>query len=257
MKFGYYGNFSTTHQTEVYIADALERAGHTVIRLNRDTPILIDCDYVLFAKMDKMDIISKAKEQGIPTICWVFDFYREGHKGSRGLNHPHLKADIVITTDPNDKFHTIRQAVNKPEKIMIKGEKIYDIIFVGDPNYYKERKKMIKRVKPKVIQNTRGLALNRIIGQSKITLGDTYPASGCWSNRLYEMTGRGGFYIHPIVENIPEYIPQFERGKEIETIKYYLKRENEREELCKIQFKMCPTYDDRIIELIKLIKENE
>ncbi|KKM22457.1 hypothetical protein LCGC14_1625240, partial [marine sediment metagenome] len=30
LEFGYYGNFSTTHQTEVYIADALERAGHTV-----------------------------------------------------------------------------------------------------------------------------------------------------------------------------------------------------------------------------------
>lgn len=61
MKFGYYGNFSTTHQTEVYIADALERAGHDVVRLNRNVSILIDCDYVLFAKLSKIDIIDKAK----------------------------------------------------------------------------------------------------------------------------------------------------------------------------------------------------
>ena len=258
MKFGYYGNFSTTHQTEVYIADALERAGHTVIRLNRNTPILIDCDYVLFAKLTKMDIINKAKEQGIPTICWVFDFYREGHEGSRGPNHPHLKADIVITTDPGDKYHTIRQAINKPEKIMIERKKIYDIVFVGNPNYYKGRKKMIKRVKPKVIQNTRGLALNKILGQSKIAFGDSYPSSGIgWSNRLYEMTGRGGFYIHPITGGMSTYIPQFERGEEKEIIEYFLENEEERERLRKIQFEKCPTYNDRIIELIKLIKRYE
>ena len=253
MKFGYYGNFSTNYQTEVYIADALERAGHTVVRLNRNTPILIDCDYVLFAKMTKMDIINKAKEQGILTVCWVFDLYRN----YRGYDFPHLKADIVITTDGDDKFHTIRQGINEPDKIEIKANQIYDVIFVGDPNYYKERKKMIKRVKPKIIQNTRGLALNRIIGQSKIILGDSYPASNCWSNRLYEITGRGGFYIHPKVEGMPTYIPQFERGKEMEIIEYFLENEGEREHIRNIQFKMCPTYDDRIIELIKLIKEYE
>ncbi len=50
IKFGYYGNFSTTHQTEVYIADALERAGHIVTRLDKNNTNLINCDYVLFAK---------------------------------------------------------------------------------------------------------------------------------------------------------------------------------------------------------------
>lgn len=255
MKFGYYGNFDMDWSTETYIASALERAGHIVHRIDRNNTTLIDCDYILFAKLFKMDLILKARKQGIPSICWVFDFYRKDHKGSRGLDHPHLKADIVITTDPGDKFYTIKQAVHKPEKIMIEGEKIYDVIFVGNPNYYKLRKKMIKRVKPKVIQNTRGLDLNKIIGQSKITLGDSYPSSGIgWSNRLYEMTGRGGFYIHPKVEGILNYIPQFKRGKEKEIIEYYLEHEEEREELRKIQFKKCPTYDDRIKELIELIK---
>ncbi|KKL45567.1 hypothetical protein LCGC14_2354310 [marine sediment metagenome] len=258
IKFGYYGNFSTTHQTEVYIADALERAGHTVYRLDRNNTNLIPCDYVLFAKMSDMVLINKAKKQGIPTISWTFDLWRE----FLGYNHPHLKADIVITTDSEDKFHTIKQAVHKPEKIMIEGKKIYDVIFVGTSGklkgiykkYYKSRRELIKRVKPKVFSNVRGLALNKLLGQTKIVLGDSYPGSCCWSNRVYEMTGRGGFLIHPYIKNLYNYIPQFFRGEEKEMIEYYLEHEKKREKLRKIQFEMCPTYDDRIKELIELLR---
>jgi len=249
LEFGYYGNFSTTHQTEVYIADALERAGHTVYRLDRNNTNLIPCDYVLFAKISDMVLINKAKKQGIPTICWIFD----PHRTYWGYDFPFLKADIVITTDGDDKYHTIRQAVHKPEKIMFKGKKIYDVIFVGSI-WYKKRKKMIKRVKPEIITNTRGLTLNKILGQTKIAIGDSYPGSNYWSNRIYEMTGRGGFFIHNKVEGFPDYIPQFEYGKEKEIIEYYLEYEEGREELRKIQFERCPTYDDRIKELIKLLE---
>lgn len=255
MKFGYYGNFSTTYQTEVYIADSLKRAGHTIIKRNRNDTNLVDCDYVLFAKLPKVNIISNARKKGIPTICWVFDLYR-GSPIYKNRTLHHYKADIVITTDGDDEYHTIRQAVHKPEKKMIVGKKIYDVIFVGSSYRYGGRRKMLERVKPKVFNNVRGLVLNKLLGQSKITLGDSYPASNYWSNRIYEMTGRGGFLIHPITEGLPDYIPQFERGKEIEMIRYYLKHEKEREELRKIQFKNCPTYDDRVKELMKIIKEN-
>lgn len=249
MIFGYYGNFNMSWSTETYIADALEKAGHTVIRIDMNNTNLIDCDYVLFAKLSKIDLIVKAKKKGIPTICWVFDLYREYR---RSYNFPHLKADIVITTDGDDKYHTIRQAVHKPEKKMIVGKKIYDVIFVGSM-YYKERREMINRVKPKLIQGVRGFALNKLLGQSKIVLGDSYPASNYWSNRVYEMTGRGGFLIHPKTEGLPNYIPQFERGKEKELIEYYLEHEEEREIIRKIQFDNCPTYDNRIIEFLKII----
>ena len=250
-KFGYYGKFNTSYQTEVYIANALERAGHVVIRRGKNDTNLVDCDYLLFAKLSKPNIILEAREKGIPSICWVFDLYRGGH---RSMNVPHFKADIIITTDPDDEYTTIRQAVHKPEKIEIKGEKIYDVIFIGSL-YYKGRRDMIDRVKPIVFNNKRGLALNKLLGQTKIVLGDTFPASGCWSNRIYEVTGRGGFIIHPKVRDLYEYIPQFERGEEKEMIEYYLKHEDEREELRKIQFEKCPTYDDRIKELIKIIND--
>ena len=249
MEFAYYGNFDRFWSTEVYIAEALASAGHIVHRLDRDNTNIVPCDYVLFAKLSKNDIIHKTRKHGIPSVCWVFDLYR----GYRSCNVPHLKADIVITTDGDDEYHTIRQGVHKPEKITIEKEKIYDVIFVGNPSYFKLRKKMIKRVKPKIVMNTRGLALNRILGQTKIAIGDSYPSSNYWSNRMYEMTGRGGFFIHVKVEGMPDYIPQFEYGKEKEMIEYYLENEGEREKLHKIQFEKCPTYDDRIKELIELL----
>ncbi len=252
LKFGYYGNFSTTHQTEVYIADALEKAGHNVVRINRDNSNLIDCDFVLFAKLYKNDIIVKARKKGILSVCWVFDLYR-GSPLYDGKKLIHYEADIVITTDGDDEYYTVRQAVHKLEKIMIKGNKIYDLIFVGTPYSFGGRREMIDRTKAKIIRDKRGLELNKLLGQTKIVLGDSYPASNYWSNRIYEITGRGGFLIHPKVEGLPKYIPQFERGKEKEMIEYYLYNEKEREELRKIQFNKCPTYDDRIKELIKII----
>jgi len=36
-------------------------------------------------------------------------------------------------------------------------------------------------------------------------------------------------------------------------IDYYLEHEEEREKLRKIQFEKCPTYDDRVKELIELL----
>lgn len=247
--FAYYGNFGS-YNTETYIASALERAGFKVIRRSRYDTKFVNCDYLLCAKLSKTDILLKARKAGIPSISWSFDLYR----GYLGYGRPHLKADIVITTDPDDKFPTILQAVHKPEKKEIPGKKIYDIIFVGRA-YFKARKEMIARVKPKVFSRIRGLALNKLFGQSKIVLGDTYPASGCWSNRIYETTGRGGFIIHRKVRGLYGYIPQFEVGNEMEMIKYYLKHSDEREELRRIQFANCPTYDDRIKELIELLKK--
>lgn len=252
LKFGYYGNFRTSHQTEVYVADALERAGHTVIRIDRGNTNLIDCDYVLFAKLYKEDIILKARKEGIPSVCWVWDLYR-GSPLYDGKYLIHYNADIVITTDGDDEYYTIRQAVHKPEKIMIEGKKIHDVIFVGTAYKLGGRDKIIERANAKVFQGVWGLALNKLLGQSKIVLGDSFPSPNYWSNRIYEMTGRGGFSIHPRHDLLSKYIPQFERGEEKEIIKYYLTHEEEREELRKIQFDICPTYDDRIKELIHIL----
>lgn len=246
---GYYGSFSK-YKSELYIAHALENAGFTVIKKSKFNKVLIDCDYVLFAKMPTMDIISQAKEKGIPTICWHFDLYRDNY---RKTDVPHFKADTIITTDPDDGHYTIRQAVHGPEKIMMSGEKIHDVIFVGTM-YYNERREMVKRANAKVFNKVYGLKLNELLSQTKVVLGDTYPASGCWSRRIFEITGRGGFIVHPKVRGLYDCIPQFNRGEEKETVEYFIDDVEGREELRIKQFEKCPTYDDRIKDLIRIAK---
>lgn len=250
----YYGHFGE-HNTESYIAYALENMGHSVIKLPPDSMDLPECDFRLFARIHGYYVINNSKE---PTVCWIFDLYRnlipspifEG----RTTQEPQFSADIVITTDGGDNYHTVRQGVHRPHKIMYSADKIYDTIFVGNPySYY--RRDIIKRLKLKLVENTRGLELNKLLAQTKIVVGDSVPADYYWSNRVYEITGRGGFLIHPKTKGLPDYIPQYERGREKKVIDHFLKCEDERETLRQIQFIECPTYHDRVFELLQIIKE--
>ena len=54
--FAYYGNFGS-YNTETYIASALERAGFKVIKKGKYDTNLVDCDYLLCAKLSKTDIL--------------------------------------------------------------------------------------------------------------------------------------------------------------------------------------------------------
>lgn len=237
MKIGYYGKFGE-YNTERYIAEALRESGVEVTENQQD-----GCDWVMWGKQPVVT--------NLPTICWLFDLYR--NFPGRSLDEPQFNADIVITTDGGDGFHTIRQGVRKAEKQMFHGKQSKDVVFVGSP-YYDVRRQMIERTNAEVVQNTRGLALNELLADTKIVLGDSYPADNYWSNRVYEITGRGGFLIHPKVEGLPEYIPQFERGEEQDMIEYYLHHENEREKLRQKQFEMCPTYHDRVQEFLAYVQ---
>ena len=143
--FAYYGTFGK-YNTESYISIALEKLGHTIIKLPKSSKNLPSCDFRLFAKLDSNYIIQNSKE---PTVCWQFDLFR--NYPGRSLNAPHFKADIVITTDGGDPFHTIRQGIYKPEKIMMEStDYSYDVIFVGSPYFYRE--KLIKENNCTLIQ---------------------------------------------------------------------------------------------------------
>lgn len=248
MKFAYYGTFGE-HNTESHIAEALEDLGHEVIRLDKDSHELPPCNYRLFAKLKDDFIISHSKE---PTICWLFDLYRDFP--GRGMNQPMFKADYVFTTDGGDKFDTIRQGIRKADKKMLIDNRDIDIMFVGEP-YTPYRQRLVQKYMPRLVRNVRGFALNKLLAKSKIVLGDSYPADNYWSNRIYEITGRGGFLIHPETKGLPDYIPQYPRGKEYSTIRYYLENDEEREKLRQIQFHNCPTYHDRVKELLTKIKK--
>lgn len=131
-----------------------------------------------------------------------------------------------------------------------------DVIFVGSRGYHKEwpyRPQLIDWLKQNYGSRfthvggdgsgtVRGLALNLVYANSKISIGDTlcigfnYPYY--YSDRLFESSGRGSFTIFPYIKGIEDC---FEIGKEIVTytygdftelknkIDYYLENDEERE----------------------------
>lgn len=256
---------------EEYIARSFEMLGHTVGRVDEGSKarqILEDIkvfkpDVVLFAKFRQPHaemIIEHCKKQGIKTVCWVFDLYF-GYNRQHQLKTPAFKADYVFTTDGGEhnwaeygiNHGCVRQGIYKPECVLEKGEKIYDVLFVGSFNpYNKERNRMLDLVKADfdlkwIGKNNdneiRGMKLNRLYAQSKIVVGDSVPSPHYWSNRVVETLGRGGFLIHVEVEGLKEAYPHlvtYKRGDYDDLkqkIGYYLKNDKERERIIKLNHK--------------------
>jgi len=270
MKIVYYGNFAS-HASEEYIAQALERQGVEVVRMQRNKYSLNDvhqatkdADYLLYPKT-KGYIKSYC-----PQVCWLFDLYfnlpntfnRDASKA------PMFRADYVFTSDGGNEenweklkinHQTLRQGVDKDGKYMVEPDYKYDVAFVGGLTY-EYRSKLVtflkKHYKFKIVQDQFAHNLNHELSKVKIVVGDSVPSPKYWSNRVYEITGRGGFLIHPHVEGLRDEFPdmvQFEHGNfdELkEKIDYYLVHDDERESIKNKCHDICPTYDDRVKELL-------
>lgn len=84
MRIAYVGNFQPLSVGETEIAGALEKVGHTVIRIPERSEISVvetmseGCDLLLFAKFrcgtpnERSEFMRRFKG---PKICWVFDLY--------------------------------------------------------------------------------------------------------------------------------------------------------------------------------------
>jgi len=160
---------------------------------------------------------------------------------------------------------TLRQGISADEHVWVKKRTaIPEIVFVGS-NYYSQRRKLIAFLRQRynqrfrVINHTFGLRLNAAVQSAKIVVGDSYPSPHYWSNRVYEMIGRGGFLIHPEVEGLEK---EFAPDKEIVLFRYgdfddlaakikkYLNDDRAREAIRANGFAKCPTYDDRVAVLL-------
>lgn len=284
LKFLYYGSFGTFN-TETWIAYGLRELGHEVVEIDKTTHGCVAVEQalrqekphvLLFAKVptefDKT--ITLAKGMGIKTVCWLFDLYH----GWRNLNVPQFKADLVFTTDGgNDKewkrlginHITLRQGIHEPEHIMYEAKQKYKVAFIGSA-HYPERIKLLQFLKETYGSDfhhfgqngeLRNLDLNERLAETSVIVGDSVPSRGYWSNRVYEITGRGGFLIHPFVEGLRQEfdsIPYFEYGnyKDLKyKIDHYLEDDFTRELLRVAQFKECEkyTYTKRCKELCRHI----
>lgn len=224
MKVVYFGKFIHSHSTENYVTAALAANGVEVTKVPCHKPMEVhqarahilrrDPDFVLFAKTPPCgpmthQLMNWCLEKEITTVCWQWDLFL----GYRNYMPAQFWADICLTTDGGHdaeftklgiNHSTLRQGIHKPEaRKYLDVPTTHDVAFVGGFKGHPSRPRLISFLKRKYGDSfihhthTRGLALNEALAKVKIVVGDTYPSPNYWSNRIYEITGRGGFLLFP------------------------------------------------------------
>jgi spore maturation protein CgeB len=230
MKILYLGKFDLPYRTENYVSSALSRQGHTIKayclarnagsfgQLTNVTETF-QPDFVLFSKSSTpafSDYINWCKQQNLLTVCWQWDLYW----GYRKQRLPQFQCDLLFTTDGGydhkwkmlrqdlTPHRVLRQGIHKPHHHMDQPDYKWDIGFVGMPDSYNGRWKLVNHLyktygyKFTLVEHTRGLDLNKKLSEIKVVVGDSYPSINYWSNRIYEILGRGGFLLHPKTEGL-------------------------------------------------------
>lgn len=283
---------------EEYIARTFESLGWYVERLeaNKTTveSILQDIKTeqyrFLFTvnrqiKGDFSKILGKIK-----TVFWLFDLYY-GTPREKSFNfNPLFRCDFVFSTDGGHQeeflqsrinHYILRQGIYEEDAYIGQKRKEYekDVIFVGTlssihknrdkllsflQNTYNEKFKWWGRSGPNEI---RGRDLNDLYASVKIVVGDTCYSPNYWSNRIYEVLGRGGFLIFP---DIPGLEKEFEYEKHLVTYKsgdyqdlkvkidYYLYHKNKKEKIRLAGFEYCKknhSFKNRCLKLLEIINE--
>jgi hypothetical protein len=290
MNILYIGKFKHSYSTEVYVTWALRAKGVTVYRcasmrsgnaiiaqINRWNP-----SAVLFSKLEIPEterVLNHCRRKGILTVCWQWDLFY----GYRPKHPAQFKSDILLTTDGGhqDRFErdgynhsVLRQGIHKPEHQLFNADSYdYDVAFVGTRFGHPSRRRLIawleRNYGPKFVHltNTRGLSLNRTLAKVKVVVGDSYPSRRYWSNRVYEITGRGGFLMHPETEGLDE---EFSNGCHYvvydrrdyarlrDQIDYWVANNQEREAIRRQGFAHCGahyTYSHRVSRLTEIISD--
>lgn len=233
------------------------------------------------------------KERGLMTVGWFFDIVLGTARERENENiRNYFWQDVVCSTDGghDESFkklginhYVLRQGIYEPEAVMgnpNEAEK-NDIIFVGGISHYqwfkwKHRSQLVRFLADTYgndfrqygrSEQLRGIGLNNVIAASKVVVGDSLYSPNYWSNRLYEMIGRGAFLIFPEIPGIEE---EFTPGKHFVTwkigdwgdlqdkIEFYRSFDDEREKIRKAGFEYCKkyhTYTERCKKLIKIVEK--
>ena len=296
MKIIYFGNFDQYFKTEMYITYALRSLGHEVVCLSGksiksdsrfvSSLIKLDADFILFGKT-KNPLAGKLIEslRGIvKTVCWQHDLYAIP---PRPNFPPEFSCDIVFSTDGGKEqrlkdagvnHHILRQGIHQPdtlEPLEPVTQFEIPILFIGHPGieFQRDRGVMIKSLRKqwgdkfRTINNSRGLDLVKLLRNSGVVVGDSYSSPNYWSNRIYEVLGRGGFLLHPKTIGLEEefkdgeHYVSFERGNFNQLnglIETYLKDHSERERIRKQGFSYVRenfTYTHRCESLIQTVQK--
>ena len=242
------------------------------------------------SKLDRafgvVSLIDQARSMGIYTSCWICDLVWTGIFAARvrAANAFLPLIDFVFSVDGGNsknwkklgvKRVVLRQGIDDNEHIQLKPNPsipVIDVSFIGS-TYTKYRKQLVAKLQERYGKGFRpigccgqprlwGRRLTEVMPNLNVVVGDSFPADRCWSNRVYEVTGRGGFFIHPHTKGMnaefgdKKHVVYYERGnfKQLfNLIDYYLDHADERERIRQAGFKNCATYSDRAREMIQVL----
>lgn len=262
MKIWYIGQFNKTYSSERYISHALREHGVVVYADKRDDPTPIGMKLKQLEKFapdcvlttgnplkHPTEILKFCNDFGAVSVCWLWDIY-----GGRRFKIPqHFKSDILFSTDGgNDEFYSeiganhklLRQGIHCPEAQKYPTSFSYDVGFVGSKFIHDGRIRLVEWLEKTYrgrfihVNNCRHLKLNEQLAKIRIVVGDSYPGDHYWSNRIYEMLGRGAFFLHPYTVGLDSEFTEgvhyvgYERDnwKDLSRkIQYFLDHESERE----------------------------
>lgn len=302
-KILYIGDFTDFFATEHYISHGLEQLGYEVLRVQdrhaRNSKAVLgaalkhEVDFVLFSKgnyLQTEDVMKLLRDNHFMTVGWIFDLYFDlpAAFGQRQLTGNSFRANICCSTDGGHtekwkqcgvNHRLLRQGIHEPDAYFGQPEKDHpEIVFIGTYSY-DWRIKLIDMLRHEYRENfrhygrggtareVRGKKLNNVLASAKIVVGDSVPSKGYWSNRIYEIIGRGGFLLHPNIEGLET---EFTEGVHYvgydygdyeglkKKINYYLSHPAEREKIRKAGFdhvKKHYTYTKRCEKLIEYVKK--
>lgn len=258
---------SGDNDDEGSITHALRELGHTVqkiqeSRVRRIPSGSIRADFVLFNHSKQLRDIKRASGD-IPIVCWCFDaIHQEDPKltlrtreRSRWATQVTEMCTLAFFTDGDwveqdrtGKLHWLMQGADERVIGPGKNRNRYEILFAGAVGHGGLREAFLKKLKIKYgsslhIQGTAKRVYRReyadLVCSTKINLAPLYPVTNTyWSNRVYVVSGFGGFLLHPRSSKLEE---QYTDGEEIvyynderdlyDKIEYYLPREDERQRI--------------------------
>lgn len=171
------------------------------------------------------------KDHNIMTIHYHLDLFI-GIERETTLTEPCFNVTYMCSADGNLKTaHTMKDKYGIEHiycKPGIASEFVYqapsvlrdiDVLFVGNVSSYhkdwpyrQELHKFLtqtyKETYTAIEHGIRGHDLNMLISRAKVIIGDTlclgFQCDHYWSDRVYEILGRGGFMIHPYIPGLDE-----------------------------------------------------
>lgn len=238
MKINLFGSFNNSNSNliEEGVEYALRKEGHKVRRFDEKSTRpkdLIDnkADLLLFFKGGvkygvTADMLAQTlKMIDYPKVCWYWDKVwgdRENwmRKVAMEIDLGFLSDGTFVRGNNFANLYELHQGMD--ERQIFEGKERSDfkcgIAFTG--SVYGDRQDWATGIKNlygdrfKVFNNVFGKNLNDLYASAKIITAPLFPQDDWyWSQRPYEVMGRGGFMLYPYMKGLSE---QFEEGKEIE-----------------------------------------